>query len=476
MHSGAEKWLEALSPYAIRHHQACMSARESQLLILKSMVKANLDCVFGREHGFEEIDDYGTFTQHVPLRDYDDFSPWIDRLALGEQGVLTTEMVIGFEQTSGTTSARKLIPYTETFRQQMAVAVGGWMAKWQKNYPQAFGGRSYWSLSPAGMTSMVLPSGVQVGMDGDGGYFPKDVAAPLAGMLIFPEMDGDYMKHTASALLEVNDLSSISVWSPTFLIEIDRQIRLIDPLFKTWSDNWRHLDVVSCWGDVQAARWLPQLSSILGEVKVELKGLMSTEGVFSIPTLSGDAELAVGSHFYEFIESNGKIWLCDELSVGVQYEIAVTNGAGLYRYKMGDKIEVTAMSETGVPSFKFVGRGGGNSDLVGEKLSEAFVSACLQQCQVAGVLIACDDHYILVANDVRLGEEFSKALLKSPYYHQAIVLGQLKPLRCVLVSDGQMFAWSEQCAAATGARVGDVKLPSLVTSDLILHRIILQSL
>lgn len=473
MHRAAERWLKALEPYAEKHEQGCFAARETQLDLLKSLLEKNADSEFGREHGFEEIGSYSDFKKQVPLMLYEDYRVWVDRLARGEQGVLTAEPVIGFEQTSGTTTGRKLIPYTEEFREQMAVAVGGWMHHWKKQYPRAFAGRSYWALSPPGMDPMVLPSGVSVGMDSDGGYFPSEVSAPLEEFLIVPELAGDYMENTARALLAAKDLSSISVWSPTFLLELDRLMRILDPELTTWSEYWAGLEIVSCWTDAQAARWIPPLKVMLGDVMLEPKGLMSTEGVCSIPA-NGGSQLTVSSHFYEFIGVDG-IVLCDELKEGEVYEIVMTTGAGIYRYRTGDRVKVTAISDAGVPSFVFIGRGG-SSDLVGEKLSEKFVSECFEIAEMSGVLLADVDHYILLSADSYQTEIFSNALLSNPYYQQAVHLKQLKPLRYEPLSEKKMFRWLESCASSTGARVGDVKLPSLVAMDSPFYHIIMESL
>ena len=68
---------------------------------------------FGREHGFNEIKSQKDFATQVPLRDYEDFRPYIDKVINGEQHVLWPGKPIYFAKTSGTTSGIKYIPITK---------------------------------------------------------------------------------------------------------------------------------------------------------------------------------------------------------------------------------------------------------------------------------------------------------------------------------------------------------------------------
>ena len=60
-----------------------------------------------------------------------------------------------------------------------------------------------------------------------------------------------------------------------------------------------------------------------------------------------------------------------------KYELIITTSGGLYRYCIGDIIEVISI-ENNVPYIKFVGRKGAVSDLFGEKLEESFLKNIME--------------------------------------------------------------------------------------------------
>ena len=156
---------------------------------------------------------------------YDQFQPWIERVLAGEEGVTTHEPVIGFEQTSGSSGGRKIIPVTETFRKQLTVGIAGWMHRWKEVCPEVFDGPAYWSISPPQMKREITPSGMAIGMEEDSAYFPEECARYLPYMLIVPELKGDFFDATVDSLLNCADLASVSVWSPTYFLQIDHAVR-----------------------------------------------------------------------------------------------------------------------------------------------------------------------------------------------------------------------------------------------------------
>ena len=98
------------------HHRAFEAATrrpaEAQARVLRSILSAGADTVFGREHGFATIRTPSDFARQVPVRDYEALRPWMARVVAGEARVLTAEAPCAFAVTSGTAGEPKFIPVT----------------------------------------------------------------------------------------------------------------------------------------------------------------------------------------------------------------------------------------------------------------------------------------------------------------------------------------------------------------------------
>jgi len=86
---------------------------------LDRILAQNRKTVFGREHGLDVSSPRQVF-ETLPTTTYADYVPYIDRIAAGEQNILSGKPVIYFSTTSGTTGPPKLIPVT---RQQMRASI-----------------------------------------------------------------------------------------------------------------------------------------------------------------------------------------------------------------------------------------------------------------------------------------------------------------------------------------------------------------
>ena len=82
-----------------------------------------------------------------------------------------------------------------------------------------------------------------------------------------------------------------------------------------------------------------------------------------------------------------------ELRTGESYTVIVTTGGGLWRYRLGDLVEVDGFIGA-TRSLRFLGRGASVSDLCGEKLAETFAThAIAASCASC----ACTPHFALLA-------------------------------------------------------------------------------
>lgn len=435
---------------------------------LRELLEKNADTVFGRAHDFSAIRSPEGFRAAMPPMDYDDHRPWIERAANGEDGVLACDKILGFEKTSGTSSQAKWIPISEGLRQEFARGLASWFTGWRQRRPEVFAGRAYWAISPPGMMPETTRGGLPLGMTSDAAYFPDDVGGKLAGWLVMPGLSGRpeaVFEETAAALLAAPDLSVVSVWSPTFLLGIDAALRRMRGDF-SWRDLWPRLALVSCWADASSAPWIPRLRERLGGIPIEAKGLLATEGITSVAdSIDGSPRLASECHWHEFLDEEGRFTEIADLKLGMIYEVLITTAGGLFRYRGGDRVRVTGAGADQLPRLRFAGRTGGVSDLVGEKLTESQVLEALVAGGSRGFMVAERERpgYVIWLEDPSRAGAVERVLRRNPYFDQALALRQLGPPEVRQLSEEWSVKLTRCLARDRGCRIGDVKLPVLLT-------------
>ncbi len=479
-------WAAGNLACARRFARALADPRRAQSGWLMRRVRADADSAFGREHGFHDIRDARDFSRRVPVRDWAEFSPWIDRIRNGENDVLGMEKVSHLAPTGGSSGARKLIPFTPALHRAFAGAVGAWMTNLARLEPGILGGPAYWSISPlAAAESGPVP----VGFADDAEYLGGWMARLVRHLMAVPadirhERDPARFWHrTAATLLARRDLRLISIWHPSFLrLILDAAANHWEEILATLPGRraaelrragpaspdawWPALRVISCWGDLAAAPGIAGIARQFPRCRVQAKGLLATEAAVTIPW-RGRYPLAVNSHYFEFLTEGGDVLAAHQLQRGAVCEVVVTNGGGLWRYRLGDLVECDGFCGT-TPTLRFLGRAGNVSDLRGEKLTEAFAAACLADLwqSTAGRPTAFlrahpgegDTPGYLLVVDRPVGEPVPRhldtLLRRNPHYDLARNLGQLAPVRLHIDP-------SSALPSASLRRIGDVKPPVL---------------
>jgi phenylacetate-coenzyme A ligase PaaK-like adenylate-forming protein len=80
---------------------------------LQQLISKAKDTAFGKDHHFANIHTYEDFKTFVPVRDYEDLRPYIDRVTHGEADVMWPGKPAYLAKTSGTTSGVKYIPISK---------------------------------------------------------------------------------------------------------------------------------------------------------------------------------------------------------------------------------------------------------------------------------------------------------------------------------------------------------------------------
>ena len=86
---------------------------ETQQRVFKDLIRQAENTQFGKDHDFEQIKSFQAFAKQVPIRDYEELKPYIDKVVKGEENILWKGKPLYFAKTSGTTSGAKYIPLTK---------------------------------------------------------------------------------------------------------------------------------------------------------------------------------------------------------------------------------------------------------------------------------------------------------------------------------------------------------------------------
>ncbi len=507
-------WMVACRPSLRRFHRSVLNVAQTQTDVLMDVVGSNRSCDYGHEYGFDKIKDVDSFRSRVPIAGYEHFEPWIDQICRGRVGVLTSDPVRMLAPTAGSVSGRRLIPYTDSLRRQFRGGIDPWICDLFQACSPVRKGRAYWMVTPT-MEKEHTASGLPIGFDDDADYLgpigrwaaSRVMAVPAQCIRLTAPEETPFQ--TLRRLLDVPDLSLVSVWSPTFLTTLahlleessGRLIASLGPhhpaasilqskssLPTKLARLWPQLAVISCWADGAAESFLAEVGELFPDVKIQPKGLISTEAFVSFPLVGHTASaLSIRSHFFEFqnVDSaNESALLTHELQAQQRYRVIVTTAGGLYRYQTHDVIEVVGFYRQ-CPLLRFVGRDNKTCDLVGEKLTETFVASSMEKMKellqispALAMLVPRRDRpgyrlllefrsheRDLAGQPQQIAETLDRLLAQNPYYRHALQVRQLAPLVAAVneTENGSYWNTYEQQCLSAGMRRGDIKPTVLET-------------
>ena len=219
-------WLTGGLGDARRFRAALQDPEDAQESWLRGQLVRHARSEFGRRHEFESIHDVATYVRRVPLTVYDDVDHHVRRIANGEHDVLACGTVTHLAPTSGSSGARKLIPFTPGLTAAFNAAVNPWILDLVRQRPSIIEGPAYWSISPIAEPDpreSSQSSGIPIGFADDAEYLGGSRAWLLRQALAVPSSirfandTAAFWRLTLLALLRHRDLRLISIWHPSFL-------------------------------------------------------------------------------------------------------------------------------------------------------------------------------------------------------------------------------------------------------------------
>ena len=420
---------------ARRLDAAAVRPEAAQRAFLLGLLRENADTAFGRDHGFSTIRTEADFRRQVPVRDFEGFRPYVNRIMAGEKGVLTAEDACMLTMTSGTTGEPKVIPVTRASLRLRSDLMRQWLYRVWQDHPGFFDGAGVSIVSPAieGHTRSGLPFGSASGMT----YreLPRWVRGRFAIPYIVSEIqDYDRRYFVIARLALGRRVSYVGTPNPSTLIRLaetgieqgEDLIRAIhdgtlgvglpdqpeiaeglakrlrpDPerarFLSRIAAETGTLQPAACWPElILLAVWLGgsvgtqarKLAAYYGDVPIRDLGYLASEGHFTLPdrdhTSSGI--LALRTNYYEFIPEDAldstppPVLSSHELEPGRRYAILLTTAGGLYRYDIHDIVEVTDFYRK-APRLAFIRKGRDMTSITGEKMHVNHILLALDEVQ-----------------------------------------------------------------------------------------------
>jgi hypothetical protein len=436
-------WVSSI-PGALRFFWKRKKLKEVQQDFLSRLLQENALTDFGRHHGFDTISSIEQYQQKVPLREYEDLLPWIDCIAnQGKEKVLTRETVELFEPTSGSTSASKLIPFTKGLIKDFQNGIDPWMFSLYLTHPKLLLGTQYWATTPWDHKEKKTQSGIPIGFADESLYLSPLARFAMKKLMAVPKevsliQDLDVFRYVTNLfLLQREDLRLISVWSPTYLFlllrdlkeslpemiadlksgeisclkDIDEdlhtilkkkisvtyfRVRALEKVQKDvkhwWNSSvpgsgnrtlydalWPKLEVISMWCDSFSSEQVDEVSRMFRHVSIEPKGLLATEAFVTLPSSQKRALLSYRSHFFEFEKIERNENSVSPKKIYLAHELEVGEQYNIVLTTSGGlyryKLHDIVEVEGFWHSIPMIKFKGRDHvvDLVGEKLSEQFV-------------------------------------------------------------------------------------------------------
>lgn len=427
---GALHAKQQLGQFLRAHRQT----RQAQRSLLQELVERHAQTDFGRDHGLGRVRTVEDFRSAVPVGNYETLRPYMERVLAGQTTALLPagEEVLMFSMTSGTTGSPKYIPVTGRFLADIRRGWNMFGVKVLSDHPRAWLRPLMQISSP--MREAVSPTGLACGAIS--GMLAATQKRIVRRMYVVPQgayeiADATDKYYTILRCGVTRDVAFITTANPSSTIKLieagqahaERLIRdvrdgtLRPPgggqpnlglKLRPRADVARRMErgiardgvllpghfwnlaFLTNWTGGTLRLYLRRLRELFGQTPIRDIGLLASEGRFSVPledeTAAGVAEIL--GNFLEFIpadqadEPNPPTLLADELEIGQEYSLVVTNWAGLWRYHMDDRVRVTGRLGQS-PVFEFLSRGKHTANMTGEKLTEHQVVQAMHRAVAA---------------------------------------------------------------------------------------------
>jgi len=302
---------------------------------------------FGQDHGFETIQTYQDFKNSVPIRDYEQLRPYIERVVAGEANVLWPGKPLYFAKTSGTTSGVKYIPISkESMPEHIKAARNALLGYIHETGDTSFvnGKMIFLQGSPV----LEKKSGIDTGRLS--GIVAHHVPAYLQKNRLPSYQTNcieDWETKVDAIVAETihQDMRLISGIPPWVQMYFDKLSQVakgkkVKDIFKNFS--------LFVYGGVNFEPYRAKLEEAIGKKVASIETYPASEGFIAYQDSQADKGLLVladAGIFFEFIpvseyfnENPTRLSLAD-VALDTNYALILNTSAGLWGYSIGDTVK-----------------------------------------------------------------------------------------------------------------------------------------
>ena len=325
---------------------------ETQQKVFRSLIENAQDTEFGKDHHFNQIKTFKDFQKQIPVRDYEDLKPYVEKVVKGEADILWKGKPLYFAKTSGTTSGAKFIPLTkESMPYHIEAARNAILHYINETGKADFvdGKMIFLQGSPI----LTEKYGIKFGrLSGIVAHFvPKYLQKNR--MPSWETNCIDDWETKVDAIVDetikegMSVISGIPSWVQMYFERLQQKSggKKISEIFKNFN--------LFIYGGVNYEPYRAKFEQMIGKKVDSIELFPASEGFFAYQDSQKEKGMLLllnSGIFYEFIKAeeffneNPKVYTIGEVEVGVNYVLIISTNAGLWRYNIGDTVQFTSLA------------------------------------------------------------------------------------------------------------------------------------
>ena len=328
---------------------------EVQEKLFKNLIKTAAGTEFGKQYGFSSINNIAAYQSRVPIQEYDDIMPLIDRMRGGEQNILWPTPVKWFAKSSGTTGSKsKFIPITHEslngchFRGSRDVVLTHIRqfsdSKLLLGKSLTLGG----SHKIDDLNKSVKSGDLSAILIQNAPFYANIARVPKKETALISDFETK-LDRIAKETAKANIVSFAGV--PSWNLVLMRHI--LDYAGKSnLLELWPNLELFMH-GGISFGPYREQFQEIIPSPKMRYRETYNaSEGFFALQDDLTDPSMQLimdTGMFYEFVPlselytDNPTAYTVADVKTGVSYALIISTNSGLWRYVIGDTVEFTSL-------------------------------------------------------------------------------------------------------------------------------------